>query len=134
MALPKIVRDSGGSFYKGYRVVIGAGLGDTQLDMIISNTGHALNGVIVTCTETGDGDYYKLEHFNSAGNPLDPDGFPLKNSGILAETIFNKGGGVAQQFDFVSLELFYPGDILRFTYTNVAGVAMDVIIDTERIK
>ena len=134
MPLPKLVKDQGGSYYKGYILTVGAPAADYQLNMIVADRGCALSGVIITCTEAGSGDYFKLEHFNSAGLPLNPDGEPIKNSGIIAETIYNKGKGVAQKFDFVSLEVFWPNDILRLTYTNVAGNAMNVVVDTERIK
>ena len=134
MALPKFVKDTGGSFYKGYKLTVSAGTGDYVLNMVIASKGCAVNGLVVTCDQAGAGDYYKLEHFNSAGLPLDPDNKAIKNSGVIAETIFNKGKCISQQFDFVSLELFYPDDILRLTYTNVAGGAMNIFTDVERIK
>ena len=134
MALPKQVKDQGGSFYKGYILEVAAPPGNNQLDMVIATSGCAVNGLIVTCDQAGAGDYFKLEHFNSDGLALTSEGKAIKNGGVIAETIYNKGKGVAQKFDFMSLELFEPNDKLRLVYTNVAGVAMNVYIDVERIK
>ncbi len=134
MALPKRVRDAGGSFYKGHILAVGAGLGDHILNMIIADKGCAVNGILITPTKTGDGDYFKLEHLNAAGDALWDDGKPIKNNGVIAETIYNIGKFVTQKFDFVSLELFEPGHILRLTYTNTVGVAMNVLVTVERVK
>lgn len=134
MALPKRVRDSGGSFYKGYILAVGAGLGDHVLDMTIADKGCAVNGIIITPSLSGSGDYFKLEHLNSDGDALKPDGSAIKNEGVLGETIYNIGKYVSQKFDFISLEVFYPADKLRLTYTNVAGVAMNVFVTVERVK
>jgi len=134
MALPKRVRDTGGSFYKGYILAVGAGLGDHVLDMTVAAKGCAVNGILVTPSLSGDGDYFKLEHLNAAGNAFWDDGRAIKNEGVLAETIYNIGKYVTQNFDFVSLELFEPAHKLRLTYTNVAGVAMNVFITVERVK
>ena len=128
MALPKRVRDTGGSFYKGYKLVVSASTADYSLDMTISDVGCAVNGIIVTPDHAGAGDYFKLIHLDSAGVAV------TKNNGILAETIYNIGKYVSQKFDFVSLELFDTGHKLRLTYTNVAGVAMNVYTTVERIK
>lgn len=134
MALPKRVRDSGGSFYKGYILAVGAGLGDHVLDMAVVVKGCAVNGILITPNLAGAGDYFKLEHLNADGVALKADGTPIKNDGVIAETIYNIGKYVTQKFDFISLEVFDPNDLLRLTYTNVAGVAMDVYITVERVK
>ena len=134
MALPKRVRDDGGSFYKGYILAVGAGLGDHVVDMIVAEKGCAVNGILITPTMAGDGDYFKLEHLNAAGTPFLDDGKAIKNTGIIAETIYNIGKFVTQKFDFVSFELFEPNHKLRLTYTNTAGVAMNVLITGERVE
>jgi len=128
MAIAKRCRDEGGSFYKGYKLTVSAGTGDYVLDMIISDKGCAVNGITVTPDAAGVGDYFKLEH-------LDADGVAItKNEGILAETIYNMGKYVSIKFDLVSLEMFDVGHKLRLTYTNAAGVAMNVYTIVERIK
>ena len=134
MALPKLVRQDGGSFYKGYILAVGAGLGDHVLDMTIAAKGCAVNGILITPDHAGAGDYFKLEHLNAGGLAFWDDGKAIKNSGIIAETIYNIGKYVSQKFDFVSLELFEPAHKLRLTYTNVAGVAMNVFVTVERVK
>jgi len=128
MALPKRVRDAGGSFYKGYKLTVSAAAGDYVLDMIISDKGCAVNGITVTPDQAGTGDYFKLEHLDSNGVAIE------KNDGVIAETIYNMGKYVTQTFDFVSLELFNTGHKLRLTYTNSAGIAMNVYTVVERVK
>lgn len=134
MALPKRVRDVGGSFYKGYKLTVSAGAGDYVLNMALSDMGCAVNGILVTPDAAGAGDYFKLEHLNSAGNAVKTESNTIKDDGVIAETIYNIGKYVTQRFDFVSLEVFDTGDILRLTYTNVAGVAMSVYTTVERIR
>ena len=134
MALPKRVRDQGGSFYKGYILAVGAGLGDHVLNMTIADKGCAVNGILITPDKAGSGDYFKLEHLNGDGEAFWDDGREIKNNGVIVETIYNIGKYVTQRFDFVSLELFEPAHKLRLTYTNVAGVAMNVFVTVERVK
>jgi hypothetical protein len=134
MALPKRVRDEGGSFYKGYKLTVSADVGDYTLDMTVSDKGCAVNGIIITPDAAGVGDYFKLEHLNAAGTPYWDDGSAIKNVGVIAETVYNMGKYVSINFDFVSLELLDPGHKFRLTYTNVSGTAMNVYTLVERIK
>ena len=134
MALPKRVRDAGGSFYKGYKLSVGAGLGNHVLDMIVADKGCAVNGILITPDKSGVGDYFKLEHLTPSGGLVLSDGKTIKNNGIIAETIYNIGKYVTQKFDFVSFEIFEPADKIRLTYVNVAGVAMNVYTTVERVK
>ncbi len=127
MALPKRARDEGGSFYKGYKLVVGASPDDYQMDMILADKGCAVNGILITPDKAGTGDYFTLTHLDENGVVV------KKNAGIIAETIYNMGKFVTQEFDFVSLELFDPGHKLRLTYTNVAGIAMNVYTTVERV-
>ena len=116
MSLPKRVRDTGGSFYKGHILAVGAGIGDHETDMIVAgDKGCALNGILITPDKAGTGDYFTLEHLNSDGLPLKAGGTPIKNSGVIAETIYNIGKYVTQKYDFVSFEVFDPNDKLRLT-------------------
>ncbi len=135
MALPKRLRDEGGSSYKGYKLTVSADTGDYTLDMIVAGSkGSAVNGIIITPDAAGVGDYFKLESLNASGNPVRDDGSAIKNSGVILETIYNMGKYVAHKFDFVSLEFVEPNHMLRLTYTNVAGGALNVYTTVERIK
>ena len=122
MALPKRVK-VGGSYYKGYKLSVGAGVGDYVLDMTLS-VGCAVNGITVIPDSYGAGDHFKLEHLNATN------GLVM----ALADTIYNVGANAAWQFDFAALELMEAGHKFRLTYTNVAGMAMNVYTSVERIK
>jgi len=122
MALPKRVK-VGGSYYKGYKLAVAAGVGDYVLDMTIS-VGGALNGITIIPDAYGAGDYMTLEHL-AADNTL------VKT---LVNTVYNVGANAAWQFDFSALELMGPGEKLRLTYTNAAGIALNVYTTIERIQ
>lgn len=113
----------GGAYYKGYKLTVSASAADYVLDMTLAAKACAANGISVTPDEYGAGDYYKMEH-------LDADGAVIARIG---ETIYNIGKNVSQIFDFPSLELLAAGHKLRLTYTNVAGVAMNVYTTLERL-
>lgn len=123
MALPKRVK-VGGSYYKGYKLSVGATPGDYILNMSLSNEACAVNDITVVTDTYGAGDYFKLEHLNAAGDLVT----------TLAENVYNIGANAVWQFDFAALELMEPGHIFRLTYTNVAGSAMNVYTNVERIK
>lgn len=122
MALHKDVK-IGGSFYKGYKLTVDATPGDYVLDMTLANA-CVINGITVIPDTYGAGDSFKLEHLNSANGLID----------TLAETVFNVGANAAWQFDFSALERMEPGDKFRLTYTNAAGVALNVYTTLERIR
>ncbi len=122
MALPKEVR-VGGAYYKGYKLTVLALAGDYQLDMTLSGKACAVNGITVIPETYGAGDYFKLEHLNSA-NVV---------QALLAETVYNIGAHIAWLFDFPAYELMDAGDKLRLTYTNVAGKAMSIYTNLERL-
>jgi len=113
----------GGAFYKGYKLIVSATPGDYQLDMTLSDRSCAANGITVVPDVYGAGDYFKLEHLNSS-NVV---------QALLAETVYNIGAHIAWLFDFPALELMDAGDKLRLTYTNVAGKAMNVYTNLERL-
>lgn len=122
MALHKRVK-KGGSYYKGYKLAVSATPGDYVLDMTVSVAG-AMNGITIIPDTYGAGDYIKLEH-------LDPNNILVET---LADTIYNVGANAAWQFDFSALEMMGPGEKFRLTYTNVAGVALNVYTCIERIQ
>lgn len=122
MALAKKVK-VGGSFYKGYKLVVSAGAGDYVLDMT-HTTACAINGITVIPDAYGAGDYFKIEH-------LKMDNTLIRT---IVETVYNVGANAAWLFDLIALEMMNPGDKFRLTYTNVAGTAMNVYTNVERIR
>jgi len=122
MALPKRTM-VGGAYYKGYKLEVGAGAGDYVLDMTLAAKACAANGLSVTPDAYGAGDYFKVEHLSAGGDVL----------ARLGETIYNIGKNVTQIFDFPAMELLAAGDKIRLTYTNAAGVAMNVYTILERL-
>lgn len=113
----------GGSFYKGYKLVVSATPGDYVLDMTHVDA-CAINGITVTPDKYGAGDYFKIQHLDSAN----------VEKRIIVETVFNVGANSSWLFDLVAMELMAPGDKFRLTYTNVAGTAMNVYTNLERIR
>jgi len=122
MALPKRFM-VGGSYCKGYKLVVAAVIGDYVLDMTLATKASAANGIVVTPDVYGAGDYFKLEHVNADGVVL----------ALLIERVYNIGKSVTQLFDFPALELLDAGHKMRLTYTNVAGLAMNVYTTLERL-
>jgi len=122
VALPKRVK-IGGSYYKGYKLVVSATPGAYVLDMTIAIAG-AINGISIIPDTYGAGDYFKLEHLDASNVVIE----------TLADTIYNVGANSAWQLDFSSLELMGAGHKFRLTYTNVAGAAMSVYTCIERIQ
>jgi ABC-type Fe3+ transport system substrate-binding protein len=113
----------GGAYYKGYKLTVNAAIGDYILDMTMTDKSCALNGITVVPDKYGAGDYFKLEHLNSA-NVV---------QALLSDTVYNVGAQAAWLFDFPAMELMDAGDKLRLTYTNVAGVALNVYTNLERL-
>ncbi len=128
MALPKRVRDDGHGFYKGCKLTVLGTPGNYVLNMVIADKGSAVNGITVIPDTYGANDYFGLQHLdeNDAGYG--------KNSGVIAETIYNVGKSAAIHFDFPELRIMLPGHKFRLTYTNVAGEAMVVYTIVERMK
>ena len=127
MALGKRVK-VGGSFYMGHKLSIASGTGDYLLAIIPTTRDFAVNGISITPSSNGDGDYFSLEHVDTtatAGGSV---------VALLATSVYNLGGGVTISLDFASLELIKPGESLRFTYTNVATKAMNAFVTVETIK
>jgi len=113
----------GGAFYKGYVLAVGAGPGEHILNlMVMADKACALNGVTIVPEKYGALDHFKLEHV-SGGVVV----------ALIADNVYNVGAHIAWLFDFPSLELMDAGDIFRLTYTNVAGVAMNVYVNLERL-
>jgi ABC-type Fe3+ transport system substrate-binding protein len=113
----------GGAYYKGYKLTVNAAIGDYILDMTMTDKSCALNGITVVPDKYGAGDYFKLEHLNSA-NVV---------QALLSDTVYNVGAQAAWLFDFPAMELMDAGDKLRLTYTNVAGIALNVYTNLERL-
>jgi hypothetical protein len=122
MALAKRVK-SGGSYYKGYKLVVSATPANYILNMVLTQA-CVVNGITVIPDAYGTGDYFTLEH-------LDENGALVKT---LADTIYNVGANAAWQFDFAALEEMLANHSFRLTYTNVAGVAINVYTCVERIR
>lgn len=113
----------GGAYYKGYKLTVEATPGDYVLDMTMSGKSCAINGITVVPDTYGAADHFKLEH-------LDSDNVVQS---LICDTIYNVGKSVAWLFDFPAYELMDAGDKFRLTYTNVAGLAMLVYTNLERL-
>ena len=122
MALPKRVM-VGGAYYKGYKLTVDAVVGDYVLDMTMPDKACVVNGITVVPDKYGAGDYFTLQHLDSAG---------IVKS-LIGDTIFNVGAQTAWLFDFPAYELMDAGDKLRLTYTNVAGIELNVYTNLERL-
>lgn len=120
MALPKLVK-SGGSFYKGYELLVSSAPGEYVLNIVQPTTG-AVNSLSVIPDTYGAGDTFKLEHLATTTGPL---------KFVLAESIYNPGANVATLFDFPAYQNVGGGESFRLTYTNTAtqAVAVHVIIE-----
>ena len=127
MALGKRVK-VGGSFYQGLKLDVASATGDYLLAIIPTTRDFAVNGISITPSSNGDGDFFSLSHVDntatSGGNVI----------AQLATSVYNLGGGITISLDFASLELVRPGESLRFTYTNVATKAMTAFVTVETIK
>ena len=122
MLLAKKVK-VGGSYYKGYKLTVNATVGDYVLDMTHTD-GCVINGITVIPDTYGEGDYFKIEHLKSDNTLIR----------TIIETVYNVGANAAWLFDLVALEMMNPGDKFRLTYTNVAGTALSVYTNVERIR
>jgi hypothetical protein len=122
VALGKRVK-IGGSYYKGYVLPVSATPGDYVLDMTMT-VACVINGLTVIPDAYGAGDYFKLEHLNSANVVIK----------TLGDTVYNVGASAAWEFDFAALESMAANDKFRLTYTNAAGQAMNVYTNVERIR
>ena len=122
MALPKRVK-SGGSYYKGYKLVVSAATGDYVLNMTESIQS-VINGITITPDTYGAGDTIKLEHLSATNATLQ----------TIAETIYNPGSNTSIQLDFSALEQMEVNETLRLTYTSVAGLALNVYTILEKVR
>jgi hypothetical protein len=122
MALPKRVM-VGGAYYKGYKLTVLATPGDYVLDMTLTGKSCAVNGISVVPDTYGAGDYFTLYHLDSADVV----------QSLIVDTVYNIGAHIAWSFDFPAYELFDDGDKFRLTYTNVAGKALYVYTNLERL-
>lgn len=122
MAIPKLVK-SGGTYYKGDTITVGAGNADYSLDFSFTSAG-ATNAMSIVPEKAGDGDTIKVEHIDKDGNTVK----------VLAEGIPNLGAFAAWKLDFPALQKVLTNEIIRITYTNTAGVAMTVHVVLERIR
>ena len=127
MALPKRVK-SGGSFYQGYPLFVASDTGDYLLAICPATNNFAVNGISITPSSDGEGDYFSIAHVDTTATAGG------KTVALLATSVYNLGGGITIGLDFASLELVNPGESLRFTYTNVATRALTVFVTVETIK
>lgn len=113
----------GGSYYKGYELIVSSATGDYVLDM--SQTGAAtVNSLLVTADEYGEGDYFTVSHMNSDTN---------ETIAVLADTIYNPGANVSLTFDFPALESLEPNEPVRLAYTNTATTALNLHVIVEYV-
>lgn len=127
MALPKKVK-IGGSYYKGHKLDIASASGTYPIAIIATTKGYAVNGISVTPDSNGLNDTFTLEHVSTTAT------VGGKVIAILAEDVYNLGGGITVSFDFATLELIEIGESLRLSYLNTASVAMPIYITVETIK
>lgn len=124
MALGKRIK-VGGAYYKGYKCVVGSALGDYTV-VIVNPTGAAVNSISITPDSYGMGDVMKIEHFNGSDGTGDC-------LAILAENVYNAGANSPINMDFPAAELVNKGESLLYTYTNVAGAALNVYLIVENV-
>lgn len=122
MALPKRVK-VGGSYYKGYSLTVNASAADYTLDMTLTEAS-AINGINIIPDAYGAGDYFTIQHLDSASAIVE----------TLVDTVYNVGASAAWHFDLSALELMGASHKFRLIYTSVAGVAMTVYTCVEHIK
>lgn len=113
----------GGAYYKGYKLTVLATPGDYVLDMTMATKACAINGGMIVPDKYGAGDYFILQHLNSSN--------VVKS--LIGDTLYNIGAHIGRTLDFPAYELMDVGDKFRLIYTNVAGVAMTVYVDLERL-
>jgi len=122
MALNKRVKQ-GGSYYKGYELVVPATGGNYVLDMKELSSA-AVNSISMTPDNYGAGDKFQLEHLNSS---------TTRTLVMMAKDIYNPGANISTMFDFPALEMMDAGDVLRFTYVNAAGSAINMHLVVEYV-
>ena len=112
MAVDKRVK-TGGSYYKGFELIIGTTAGAHVLDMLPTGAIQAgavcINSLSITPDQYGVGDTMEVSHMNSG---------TTKTLFILAENIYNLGAGLSVSFDFPAFESMASGEPLRLTYTK----------------
>jgi len=111
-----------GTHLKGYKLTVEASTGDYVLDLSLAS-GSGLSSISVIPDEYGAGDYYKLEHLDANGTVLN----------TFAETIYNIGAYIAKDFELPAFQVINAGESLKLTYTNAAGIAMNVYVTVERL-
>ena len=114
-ALQKSVK-IGGSYYKGYELLVSSAAGAYVLDMAI-DAPCVINSISITADVYGAGDTMQLKHMNATTS---------RSLAMIGETIYNAGANVSVGFDFPALEPMEANEPLRLTYTNVATKAIAV--------
>jgi hypothetical protein len=114
-ALNKAVK-IGGSYYKGFELLVASSAGSYVLDMAL-DVPCMINSISLTPDVYGAGDTMKLNHMNSG---------TTASLALLAETVYNPGANVTVAFDFPAFESMAANESLRLTYTNVATKAIAV--------
>jgi hypothetical protein len=120
MALPKRVK-KGGSYYKGYELIVSDAAGDYTLDMA-ETSGAVVNSMSIIPDAYGTGDTFTVSHLNNG---------TTDTLAILADTIYNPGANVPTMFDFPAYEQMDSNEVLRLVYTNTAGTALNVHVIVE---
>jgi hypothetical protein len=115
MALTKSVK-IGGSYYKGYELLVSSTPGAYILDMSLDRSA-TVNSMSVTPDTYGAGDTFGFRHMNAGTSA---------SVAVLGETIYNAGAGISVMFDLPAFEPLQPNEPIRLTYTNTAGKALAV--------
>ena len=120
MALPKKVK-RGGSYYKGYELIVSTAAGDYTLDMT-ETSGAVANSMSIIPDAYGTGDTFTVSHLSSD---------TTKTVAVIADSIYNPGANVPTLFDFPAYEQMDANEVLRLVYTNTATVALNVHVIVE---
>lgn len=115
MALNKAVK-VGGSYYKGFELLVSSSAGSYVLDMSLS-VPCVVNSISFTPDTYGAGDTMSLKHMSVGTTSV---------VATIADSIYNPGAGMAVSLDFPALEPMAADEPLRLTYTNVATKAVAV--------
>ena len=125
MALPKRIKQ-GGSYFKGYSLVIGTTAGDYVLN-ITTASAFQVNGVQLVPDDSGSGDYITVGHFADVGAGA-------AEEDRIADTLFNTGPLTPLGLAFPAIEPFKADEDLRVTYTNVGTLAINLNVYVEFIR
>ena len=124
MAIGKRVKE-GGCYYKGTILPVSSASGTYVTFLSLTGTGGcAVNSLSIVPANAGPGDYVNVEHVQgTAGSVV---------IATLAENLYNMGGGIPINLDFIAMEKVLSGNSIKVSYINTASVAMNVFLILER--